>query len=226
MDMIITTYRTLYRLVNHDTKIHKQKDLADLFLNAMNDWPSYNQNVIGDFVKELKNYFGSQLTIKDIDSKKFNLWEEFNTWRDTSGSSIAEMIEMSTQFCNESDFDKILMNILNYYGEEFSKVDFIAELKYRTTEEGGRKTAAFSGIVPQLKFEFTEKQSGGRQIFIDKEIVHPGEAVKTQIKVLSPDFYINSLTEGMLFEIREGNTVTATGQILEIINDKLEKNIN
>jgi len=223
MDRAITIFGTLYNLVELDESIHKVKDLAHLFLNAMNDWPTYNQKNIADFVRELKEYFGSPLTVEKIDSKKLNTNEELVGWRHEAGSAIAEMIEMSTQFCRESDFDKILQNILNYYGEEFSKVDFIAELKYRTTEEGGRRTPAHSGYRPQVKFDFAEMQTSGQQTFIGKDLVYPGETVKAKIKILSPDYFANQLYEGLMYEFREGATVIGTGKILEIINDKLEK---
>lgn len=226
MNRPITTYGTLWRLVDLDTTVHKTKELAELFLNAMNDWTTFNQTLIADFVAELKDYFGSPLTIEKIDSKELDLTNELNSWRHEAGSSIAEMISISTQFCNESDFDKILQNILTYYGEEFSKADFIAELKYRTTEEGGRKTPAHSGYRPQVKFDFTEMQTSGQQIFIDKDIVYPGDTVKAKIRILSPQFYENQLTEGMMYEFREGATVIGTGKILTIINDILEKRNN
>ncbi len=192
----------------------------------MNDWTTFNQTLIADFVAELKDYYGSPLLVQKIDSKKLDMTKELNAWRHEAGSSIAEMISISTQFCNESDFDKIQQNILTYYGEEFSKADFIAELKYRTTEEGGRKTPAQSGYRPQVKFDFTEMQTSGQQIFIDKDIVYPGDTVKAKIRILSPQFYENQLTEGMMYEFREGATVIGTGKILTIINDILEKRNN
>ena len=111
----ITTYKTLDNLVQLDTIDHKVKDIAQLFLSAMNDWTTFNQTNIADFVRELKEYYGSPLTVEKIDSKEFDNSDELNDWRHTAGSSIAEMIEMSTQFCNEADFDKILSNILNHY---------------------------------------------------------------------------------------------------------------
>jgi hypothetical protein len=120
MKRAIETYETLWDLVELDTKAHAIKDLAKFFLTAMNDWRTLNQVMIVEFVAELKNYFGSPLTIKAIDSKKF---DGLNAWEVETGSSIAEMIKLSTQFCNESDFDKILETILNYYEEEFSRVD-------------------------------------------------------------------------------------------------------
>lgn len=218
MNNKITTYSTLWKLVDIDTKDHKLKDIATLFLNAMNDWPTYND--IQEFVIELKEYFGSPLTIEKIDTKKFN---GQNAWQVEAGSSIAELIDTSTKFCNQSDFDKIIECFLNYYNDEFNKVDFIAELQYLTSEQGGRKTPANSGYTPQVKFDFTEMQTSGQQTFIDKETVFPGDKVEAKIKILSPDYFADCLTEGMDFEFREGATLIGTGRIKYIVNDKLEK---
>ena len=220
MDNKITTYSTLWNLVDIDTKNHKLKDIATLFLSAMNDWPTYNQSDIQGFMKELKAYFGFPLTIEKIDKKNF---DGQNAWQVEVGSSIAELIDTSKKFCNQSDFHKIIDSVLNYYNDEFNKVDFIAELKYLSTEQGGRKTPANSGYRPQVKFDFAEMQTSGQQTFIDKETVYPGEKVDAKIKILSPDYFADCLTEGMNFEFREGSTLIGTGQIKYIVNDKLEK---
>ena len=220
MDNKITTYATLWNLVDIDQKDHKLKNIATLFLNAMNDWPTYNQTDIQDFINELKAYFGTPLTIEKIDKKKS---DGQNAWQVEAGSSIAELIDTSTRFYNQSDFDKIIDTVLSYYNDEFNKVDFIAELQYLTTEQGGRKTPANSGYRPQVKFNFAEMQTSGQQIFIDKETVYPGEKVDAKIKILSPDYFADCLTEGMNFEFREGPTLIGTGQIKYIVNDKLEK---
>ena len=94
-----------------------------------------------------------------------------------------------------------------------------------TTEQSGRKTPAFSSYRPQVKFDFTEMQKSGQQTFIDKETVYPGDKVKAKakIKILSPDYFEDSLTAGMNFEIREGSNVIGTGQIKHVIKGKLEK---
>ncbi|MBV8388946.1 MAG: hypothetical protein JO080_04010 [Mucilaginibacter sp.] len=101
------------------------------------------------------------------------------------------------------------------------KPDFIAELKYRTTEEGGRRTAAFSGYRPQVKFDFSEMQTSGQQKFIDKEIVHPGETVIAEIAILSPEFFKNKLKPGIEFEFREGARIIGIGIVREIFNSDL-----
>lgn len=121
MDNKITSYSLLWNLVEIDVKNHTLKDITILFLTAMNDWPTYNRTEINDFIKELKEHFGTPLTIEKIDAKKFN---GENGWQLEAASSIADLIDISTKFCNESNFDKIIENILNYYTEEFKKSGF------------------------------------------------------------------------------------------------------
>ncbi|MGB3453048.1 MAG: hypothetical protein WBA59_04395 [Moheibacter sp.] len=120
MNNKITTYSTLYDLVAIDKKDHKLKDISTLFLNAMNDWPTYDQKEITEFVKELKDYFGTPLTIEKITARKF---DGQNAWQIEAGSSIADLIDISTRFCNQSDFDKIIDSFLNYYGSLTTQAD-------------------------------------------------------------------------------------------------------
>ena len=223
METKIKTLGLLADLVDLDNRDHKIKDLAQLLLNAMNDWPTKDQSDISDFIFEIKEYFGTPLTIEKIDAKGLKLIDDLNVWRHEAGSSIAELIDLSTRFNNESDFDKILKNILGYYEQELNTVDFVAELKYRTTEQGGRKTSAHSGYRPQVKFDFTEMQTSGQQTFLDKEFVSPGDTVNAKIRILSVDYFANKLTEGMQFEFREGDKIIGAGLIKQIINERLKK---
>lgn len=82
--------------------------------------------------------------------------------------------------------------------------DFIAQLHYRTTQEGGRETPAFSKYRPQIKFDFDEMQTSGEQTFIDKDTVYPGEEVKAVIRIAGVLYFKGRLAEGMLVEFREG----------------------
>jgi hypothetical protein len=108
----IETYTTLLELVDLDTKDHKLKEMATLLLHAMNDWPTFNQYKIPDFIQELKDYYGSPLTVEQIAAKKFN---GQNAWQLEAGNSIAELIEVSTSLYDESDLDTIVKNILEHY---------------------------------------------------------------------------------------------------------------
>ena len=102
-------------------------------------------------------------------------------------------------------------------------LDFIAKLKYRTIEKGGRKTLANFGYRPQLKFDFTEMQTSGHQFFIETNSVKPGETVLAQIGMNSTQFYENKLEIGMEFEFREGATIIGIGKIIKILNKSLKK---
>lgn len=109
----------------------------------------------------------------------------------------------------------------NKYEIENGYSDFIAELEYKS--EGGRKTPAISGYRPQIKFEFDETQTSGKQRFIDRKFVFPGDKVNAEINILSVDHFANKLEEGMKFEFREGSVVIGKGKILTIVNEKLKK---
>ena len=103
------------------------------------------------------------------------------------------------------------------------QADFIAELQYKTTEQGGRKTPAFSGYRPGVKFAFSEMQTSGQQIFIGKDRVYPGDKVTAEIAILATAYFAGLLELGMPFDFREGSTIMGTGVILEILNPILKK---
>ena len=99
--------------------------------------------------------------------------------------------------------------------------DFIATLKYNTYDEGGRSSPAKSGYRPQLCFDFEKNSTSGRQIFIDKEWVAPGETIDAEITMLSPQLFESKLHEGLEFKFCEGRVIVGSGTILKILNEKL-----
>lgn len=101
--------------------------------------------------------------------------------------------------------------------------DFIAELKYRTAKEGGRKTPASSGYRPHLEFEFTKMLTSGHQFFIGTDLVNPGETILAQIGMNSTEHCEGKLTVGTEFKFCEGSVIIGIGKITEIINKALEK---
>jgi translation elongation factor EF-Tu-like GTPase len=96
--------------------------------------------------------------------------------------------------------------------------DFIAELQYKTSAEGGRKTPAFSGYRPQVKFGFNEMQTSGQQKFIDKDTVFPGDRVRAEITLITTSHLKNSLNIGYDFDFKKGSRIIGTGKIVEIVN--------
>jgi hypothetical protein len=105
---------------------------------------------------------------------------------------------------------------------EQSNCDFIAILTYKTTDDGGRKTAARTGYRPQIKFGFTDMETSGQQTFIERELVFPGETVEAEIRLLSPEIFYGKLKYNIKFEFREGDKVIGTGKIKHILNKKLD----
>jgi hypothetical protein len=110
-----------------------------------------------------------------------------------------------------------------YVNEEVIEPDFIADLKYRTTEEGGRRGYAASGYRPHVKFPFSNNLTTGEQIFWGKDKIFPGESVRAQIRILDHVTFKNALSSGMAFEFCEGPHIIGTGEIVEVINMVLKK---
>ncbi len=55
--------------------------------------------------------------------------------------------------------------------------DFIAELEFLTTEQGGRKGYAKSGYRPHIEFEnYSEYLTSGQQTYVGREIAEKGES--------------------------------------------------
>ncbi|WP_148305621.1 hypothetical protein [Dokdonia sp. MED134] len=135
-------------------------------------------------------------------------------------------IESLANQINENIPQKLLTNykeIVDKYTFIFSrKADFIAELKYRTSEEGGRTTNANSGYRPAIKFDFSENQTSGSQRFIRRNFAIPGETVVAEIRVASTEFLKNKLEKGTAFDFREGSRIIGFGKIIEVVNKDLE----
>lgn len=101
--------------------------------------------------------------------------------------------------------------------------DFIAELQYLKTEQGGRRTPARSGYRPQLKFLFTDYETSGEQTFLNRSTVFPGETALAAIRIVSREFFFGQLLEAMPFEFREGKKIIGKGTIIQIINTDLRQ---
>ena len=99
--------------------------------------------------------------------------------------------------------------------------DFIATLKYSTSENGGRKTAAHSGYRPMIKFPFSPMHTSGQQIFIGRDQVSPGESIDAEITLVSVPYFAGQLFEGLEFIFTEGSTIIGTGIIKTILNTQL-----
>lgn len=110
-----------------------------------------------------------------------------------------------------------------YIGDR-EKPDFIALINYKSTEQGGRTKPVHSKYMPLIGFPGLLPFTGGQQIFLDKEIVYPGESVKAEITILSAQSFKSKLFVGQKINICEvPGKILGSGEILEIINKDLEK---
>jgi translation elongation factor EF-Tu-like GTPase len=100
--------------------------------------------------------------------------------------------------------------------------DFVAELYYHTTEQGGRRTPVWTGYRPQVKFPFSDMQTSGPQRFLNNDEVHPGDTVIAEITVISNEHFKRKLYLGLEFDFREASRIIGTGKVLQVINPELE----
>jgi len=105
----------------------------------------------------------------------------------------------------------------------FATPDFIAELQFLTTAQGGRKNPADSGYRPHVKFkDYPDDITSGQQTYLGQEMAKPGETVLAEISMVSKDTFTGRLYENMIFEFYEGKHTIGIGKILEIINKNLK----
>ena len=79
--------------------------------------------------------------------------------------------------------------------------DFIAQVRYLSTEEGGRRTPARSGYRPHFKLPYKEWLTSCNQEFLDKEIVNPGDTVFAEMKILWIEAFEHCLAPGDSFSL-------------------------
>ena len=103
------------------------------------------------------------------------------------------------------------------------QIDFIAELKFLTTGESGRKSPANSGYRPHIEFEnYPEYLTSGSQNYIGQEIAELGTKVNAEITILGTEYFAKRLYENMEFKFCEGSRTIGFGKISEIINTDLK----
>jgi len=105
----------------------------------------------------------------------------------------------------------------------FNESDFIAELKFLTPEQGGRKSYVISGYRPHIEFEnYPERLTSGQQTYIGTDFVLPGETVIAEIGIFSVEYFTKRLYINMPFTFNEGARIVGYGKIIEITNQTLK----
>ena len=124
--------------------------------------------------------------------------------------------------CGEIEGEAYKVFCANRLECEENDCDFVAQLCFKKTEDGGRTNFALSGYRPQVKFGFTEMQTSGQQTYIDNKMAFPGDNINALIKLTTKEHLNGKLREGSNFEFLEGDKVIGTGRILLIKNDELQ----
>lgn len=101
--------------------------------------------------------------------------------------------------------------------------DFVAKVRFVTTEEGGRKGFAATGYRPTFKLLDQTEMTSAKQKFRGTDQVQPGQEVISEIRIIWVEAFEQKLSVGTDFELREGSRTVAKGEIIEVINERLRK---
>lgn len=119
-------------------------------------------------------------------------------------------------------FTRKYRELIERYNELFTvEVDIDAQLTFRTPEEGGRVTPAFSGYRSDLKFDFSDTQVSCSHRYLRRNYANPGETVPASIKISDSDWLKKKLKVGDQFEIREGSKIIGFGMVSKVVNSEL-----
>jgi hypothetical protein len=200
-------------------------------------------NDLFDFDKELKSYVTTRiqdLKLNEEDNEKFrhiisalltdtfygillgldgsaNIGDRQETYKIIAEDNIV------ISECGDIEGEAYETFCANRLECEENDCDFVAQLYFKKTEDGGRTHFALSGYRPQVKFNFTEKQTSGQQIYIDNKKAFPGDNINALIKLATTEHLKRQLREGSIFEFLEGGRIIGTGRILKLKNEELKK---
>jgi translation elongation factor EF-Tu-like GTPase len=100
--------------------------------------------------------------------------------------------------------------------------DFIAKIRFLTTEEGGRLGPVKSGYRPDHNFGLRGEINGAQHDYGNEDIwVALGETVSARLSLVAPRYQRGRLYSGMGFTIQEGSKLVGRGSVVEILNPDL-----
>lgn len=91
-----------------------------------------------------------------------------------------------------------------------------AEIRFLTTEEGGRQGYVASGYGSQ--FYYDGEDHGAFHEYPDVDRVFPGETARVHLTFLHPEYHIGRVYPGKEFQIRDGIRVVASGRVTKILS--------
>jgi hypothetical protein len=99
----------LVNAVDNDTEGSRIRDAAMLLITSMNDWPTFNQTSLNEFIKEFKYNFGDNFNIDTLQQQT-----AIDNWKNESKESVVEMLKLFPT----REFNDIVEIILTKYFKE------------------------------------------------------------------------------------------------------------
>lgn len=102
--------------------------------------------------------------------------------------------------------------------------DIEAEIYFLPTEQGGRRSPAFSGYRPTHDFHIPGMFNDAHHEYIGRQQVPPGETALAQLWLLAPEFQVGRLYPGFNFTVQEGARIIGRGTVTKVLNVTLQSN--
>lgn len=102
-------------------------------------------------------------------------------------------------------------------------VDIIGEVRFMTTDEGGRKAGVHSGYRPHFKIASRDVITSSEQSFRDRTFVDLGQTIISEMMLLGVSAFEHALRPGDEFTLQEASKVVARGRVIEVLNPRLNR---
>jgi translation elongation factor EF-Tu-like GTPase len=99
--------------------------------------------------------------------------------------------------------------------------DIEAEVRFLSTEEGGKTIPCRSGYRPNHDFGIEGALNDAHHDFPDGAEVRPGDTARSLMSFLDPEAQRGRLYEGFTFTVQEGRRVIGQGRITKVLNQDL-----
>lgn len=103
-----------------------------------------------------------------------------------------------------------------------SPPDIEAEIYFVPTDQGGRRSPAFSGYRPSHDFGVPGMLNDAQHHYPNHQQVLPGETVLAQLWLLAPEYQNGRLYPGFKFTVQEGPKIVGHGVITKVLNTMLQ----
>ena len=93
--------------------------------------------------------------------------------------------------------------------------DIEATVRFLSTAEGGRRSAARSGYRPQFSYDGHDWDAVHE--YPDQDEVSPGATARVYLTFLTPAAHVGRVVPGLRFQLREGRRVVGEGEVVRIL---------